>query len=305
MKLKIAVVVNFLFLLNNYNSAAQKLSQEEEKLYDLIMDYRQEFGLPIIPLSSSLTIVAQTHVNDLETSQRINNSCNMHSWSNNGPWTPCCYTSDHAQAACMWDKPRELTSYQGNGYEIAFGSFGAQVRAESALAGWKGSHGHKVVIVNQENWTKKKWNAIGIGISKSYAVVWFGDQEDNQSLLSTDNSAAAPYDDLPFIDEAIYVPIKELNEEYVSFLLNYSHVEGANRPSITMQISGTKLFFNNVCEGAFSWCIRNEYNQDIGYMKINFENDGETAEIRIKRNGLSAFYEKYLELLEGRVARIK
>ena len=168
-----------LFSLAYGNTFSQILSTEEKNLYDMITEYRKENGLPYIPLSKSLTFVAQTHVKDLQTSGFVNSTCNMHSWSNNGPWTSCCYTSDHARASCMWNKPRELTSYPGNGYEISFGSYGASVNAEGALNGWKESHGHNSVIINQGIWADNNWKAIGVGISKGYAVVWFGEELDN------------------------------------------------------------------------------------------------------------------------------
>jgi hypothetical protein len=44
------------------NSYAQNLSEEEQKLYDLVMEYRAAKGLPEILLSPSLTIVAQTQL---------------------------------------------------------------------------------------------------------------------------------------------------------------------------------------------------------------------------------------------------
>lgn len=161
--------------------SAQELTEEEIKLYDKIMEYRKEKGLPVIPLSPSLTFVAKSHVEDLANhSPDRGRKCNMHSWSNQGSWTACCYTSNHAQAKCMWDKPRELTSYSGNGYEISHGSPGHPehvVTAESALNGWKNSSGHNNVIINKGIWTSQ-WKAIGIGIYKNYAVVWFGKKID-------------------------------------------------------------------------------------------------------------------------------
>lgn len=155
------------------------LSNEEQKLYNLIMEYRKQKGLPSILLSQSLTLVAQTHVRDLEDNFVLGTNCNTHSWSDKGRWTSCCYTSDHAQKECMWNKPRELTSYKGNGFEIAFGGAkGYVVTAEAALKAWKGSSGHTQVIINSDIWKKHPWNAIGIGIYKGYAVVWFGKEED-------------------------------------------------------------------------------------------------------------------------------
>jgi uncharacterized protein YkwD len=156
---------------------AQTLSTEEQKLYNLIMEYRSEHNLPKIPLSKNLTIVAQTHVKDLQENRPDKGNCNSHSWSSKGKWTPCCYTSDHAQAQRMWSKPRELTSYTGNGYEIACtGSNNAQ----QALNLWKTSSGHNAVILNLNVWKSHPWGAIGIGIYGNYAVVWFGEETDDK-----------------------------------------------------------------------------------------------------------------------------
>jgi uncharacterized protein YkwD len=154
---------------------SQNLSTEEKKLYDQIMKYRKSLYLPEIPLSSSLTIVAQTHVKDLENNHPVYGNCNLHSWSSNGNWIPCCYTSDHAEASKMWSKPKELTTYKGNGYEIAYSS--SKATAEGALEAWKSSSGHNAVMINEGIWDSQ-WNAIGIGIYGGYAVVWFGREKD-------------------------------------------------------------------------------------------------------------------------------
>lgn len=135
-------------------------------------------GLPEIPRSSALTQVARLHVRDLEENHPDRGDCNIHSWSAHGTWTSCCYTDDHAEASCMWNKPKELTSYQGNGFEIAHWSSDG-VTPEKALQGWQGSRGHNTVILNQGQW-KDQWNAIGIGIKGNYAVVWFGTKKDGQ-----------------------------------------------------------------------------------------------------------------------------
>jgi uncharacterized protein YkwD len=155
------------------------LSGEEKKLYDLIMAYRKTKGLPPIPLSAKLTQVAQTHAHDLSENYTFdpNNKCNPHSWSKKGTWTSCCYTADHAQAQCMWDKPKEIAGYDSEGYEIAYyGSAGA--KAEEALAGWKKSPGHNPLIINSDTWSQLTWKGMGIGLYKEYGVVWFGALED-------------------------------------------------------------------------------------------------------------------------------
>ena len=160
------------------------LSKDEKELYDLIMEYRKEYDLPVIPISKSLTFVAQTHCNDLFRNKPDNKTgCNAHSWSDKGEWTACCYTSDHKQASKMWSKPRELTNYKGNGYEIAFGSSDSRYDSytatpEAALNGWKSSSGHNNVILNQDIWRSHGWGAIGVAIYKGYSVVWFGEEPD-------------------------------------------------------------------------------------------------------------------------------
>jgi hypothetical protein len=158
-------------------AAAQPSQDQEEELYQLIMTYRRANGLPEIPRSPALTQVARLHVRDLEENHPDQGACNTHSWSAHGTWTSCCYTDDHAQAACMWNKPRELTSYKDNGFEIAHWS-SAGVTPDGALRGWQGSKGHNAVILNQGIWNEK-WNAIGIAIRGSYAVAWFGMKADD------------------------------------------------------------------------------------------------------------------------------
>ena len=156
------------------SGAQEGLPPQASRLANLINGYRAELGLRAVPLSRSLTQVAEAHVRDLEASTRPS-QCNMHSWSSAGSWSSCCYTEDHAQARCMWEKPREITTriYSGSGYEIAYGG-GGQVTPDGALASWKRSRGHNEVIVNQGIWSSSEWRAMGVAISSRFALVWFG-----------------------------------------------------------------------------------------------------------------------------------
>ncbi len=156
---------------------AVQLTADEYELYELIMKYRAEKGLHRIPISPCLTYVAQTHVRDLHNHPPTG-QCNLHSWSEYGNWTPCCYTSDHAQAKGMWYKPRELTPYTSYGYEIACAMYGADLTPLESLRCWQGSPGHNAVMINQGIWHDIYWKAIGIGMYKGYAVVWFGTEAD-------------------------------------------------------------------------------------------------------------------------------
>ncbi|MFC1770120.1 CAP domain-containing protein [Nitrospirota bacterium] len=160
------------------NTKKAELSKQEKKLHKIINKYRKGKGLPNIPLSPSLICVAQTHARDLMKNNPVKGKCNLHSWSGKGSWSACCYTDDHAAAQCMWDKPRELSSYDGNGYEIAHATYGANATAASGLKSWKSSKGHNAVMINEGIWEQVEWHSIGVGIYKNYAVVWFGQEPD-------------------------------------------------------------------------------------------------------------------------------
>lgn len=172
-------ILLILFSCSAYIGFSQSLTEEEKALYDLVMAYRKKAGLPAIPISKSLTKVAHMHANDLVKNNPATGECNLHSWSDQGDWTPCCYTSDHAQAQAMWDKPRELTSYKGNGFEISHVHTAGATPA-GALKSWQNSSSHDDVIMNRGIWKKHKWQAIGIAIKNNYAMIWFGDYLDEQ-----------------------------------------------------------------------------------------------------------------------------
>lgn len=84
----------------------------------------------------------------------------------------------------MWDKPRELTSYKGDGYEIAYFSSGSYPNDKEflldALDGWKGSNGHHAIIINSGTWKTAEWKAMGVGIYEGYVTVWFGELTDHE-----------------------------------------------------------------------------------------------------------------------------
>jgi Cysteine-rich secretory protein family len=141
-----------------------------------INQYRMSNGLAAIPASSSLCIVADNHVNDLrDNAPRTPQNCNLHSWSDQGSWSACCYTPDHAQAQCMWDKPGELTNYNSNGYEI---SYSGSNSPQSAVSGWSNSSGHNNVILNLDIWANQQWGAVGAAQHDGFAHVWFGTASD-------------------------------------------------------------------------------------------------------------------------------
>lgn len=162
-------------------------------LSNLINDYRKDNGLSEIPLSSSLLVVALKHVIDLNT-YHYDKTCggnsndikdwDIHAWSKNGAWSGkngegtwkgCCFdpAGGSINNSCMWDKPKEITGYPDNGFEIAHWESGVAT-AKSALNSWKGSKGHNDVILNKDVWAGYTWKAIGAAYSGNYACAWFG-----------------------------------------------------------------------------------------------------------------------------------
>jgi len=160
------------------------VTNAEAKLASLINEYRRSKNLNPVPLSKSLTRVAQLHARDLQENFKSGTRCNLHSWSNDSRWSSCCYTDDHKKAECMWDKPRELTSYQGDGYEIAYFSnydyADDDEFVKDALKGWKSSKGHNEIIINTGKWLTAEWKAMGVAVYGDYTVVWFGEVTDKE-----------------------------------------------------------------------------------------------------------------------------
>jgi hypothetical protein len=172
----------FLFLALCFLVAWVSAKTAAEKLVDLTNDYREENGLPRITMSYSLTKVATLHTLDMNANGAVQGDCNMHSWSDKGfnVWNSCCYTSDHAEAECMWDKPREITfgSFTGFGYENAAKSGEGDMTPEEALELWKASTGHNHIILNKGIWEDIKWRSIGASVCGEYAVLWFSETGD-------------------------------------------------------------------------------------------------------------------------------
>lgn len=171
------------------------LNDKEKKLADLVNDYRMDNGLSAIPITNSLTEVARTHVSDLntyhpDTKNYGEGNCNTHSWSNQGAgaWTAVCYTGSGgmSESQKMWDKPGEITDYNGDGYEIAYWD-SSKATASGAMNTWKAEVPplHTDVILERNMWQGFAWKAMGVGIDGNYAVVWFGKDEDPAGPVPT------------------------------------------------------------------------------------------------------------------------
>ena len=158
-----------------------------KRLAELLNAYRVANGKPAHPLSQTMMATAALHVADLKAHPEIDSgACVPHSWSNSGGllWTGCCYTLDHAQADCMWRKPREISAglgmiqYTGNGYEIALRGYEGNT-PEDVLEAFTNSAPHRAVMLSTGGWEFLDAHpAMGAAMLGSYSVVWFGDASD-------------------------------------------------------------------------------------------------------------------------------
>lgn len=180
------------------------LSAAEGELARLVNEYRASLNLPPLQISKSLSLVAQQHAWDTVNNSNAwpappaGKSCNMHSWSSivnpalqQGTWTGNCYTSDHANAQGMWNKPGEIAGFPGEGVENSFASSGTAT-ASGALTAWKNSPGHNNVITQQGGWGPMA--SMGVGMLNGVAHLWLSWVTDpaGEALLCSGGSAMTP-----------------------------------------------------------------------------------------------------------------
>jgi hypothetical protein len=136
-------------------------------IYNAIMEFRATYGLPKIPWCNDLNIVAATHVEDL-TRNPPKPPCMCSSWSKSSKWRECCWDAN-TDGLCSTSKPRELTNYMGNGYELTSGD----MTPEDTVDMWKRSPGTYEVLINKGGWAAP-WKAIGIATNDQWQSAWFG-----------------------------------------------------------------------------------------------------------------------------------
>jgi len=149
------------------------------ELMEKVNAFRNRRGLPSFRISDCLCDVARWHVMDLNTNWRARRGDLGHNWSNlltpgttTIPWRPC---SLQASGSCMWDKPRELTNYKGDGYENMCRWW--KMSADRALSCWQRSTPHMDVILNRGPW-RQEWKAVGAEWNGEFASMWFGREYD-------------------------------------------------------------------------------------------------------------------------------
>jgi len=167
------------------------IDAREMNLYYMINDYRKQNNLAPIPLSKSLSYVADLHAKDLFAHHPDQGVCNFHSWSNKGFWAPFCYPKDENKKNSVWDKPRELTKYPSRGYEIVYWENNPLV-TDTVMMVWKTEEYFNSFLLNTGKWQGKPWNAIGISVYENYACAWFGEVQDPEGAATVCGATPGP-----------------------------------------------------------------------------------------------------------------
>ncbi|MDO9512311.1 MAG: SPOR domain-containing protein [Bacteroidales bacterium] len=172
------------------------VDSEEAQLFTRINEARIGKGLVPLLLSKSLCFVAQTHTRDLYINRPESADCNMHSWSDKGNWSSFCYPKDQTRRKSVWDKPKELTHYPGQAFELIYWT--NQVAfPDEIMDTWLATQSSSSLMLNYGKYAKNSWKTMGVAIYKGYASVWFGeytDVEDKVSICYSDSVISSkPY----------------------------------------------------------------------------------------------------------------
>jgi len=130
----------------NNESAKQKIRQINQ-----LRGWRN-----IVTCSQNLVYIAYLHTMDqiawTERGGTFPTHCNMHSWHDD---QPCCYPSDHSNAPCMWKAFENRLGWSiGNIYEVSAMNTKSGYSFDDAIAQWRSSGGHNVVISGTNGWDR-------------------------------------------------------------------------------------------------------------------------------------------------------
>jgi hypothetical protein len=171
-----------LFILSSFLVKAQVpdlcITKDEYRLYSLVNDARAKKGLPVIPISRSLCYVAKIHARDLFHNNPDTSYCSLNSWSDQGPWTPCCHSKFNPAPTCIVSKPSELTKYTGEGHELCFWDSGT-LNSDTVMRFWLSVDPSREILLNEKKWVYFNWKAMGVGIYKGYVCLWLGEVLDS------------------------------------------------------------------------------------------------------------------------------
>ena len=184
-------ILAFVFVIlwgNLFSQSDKKISKDfcisnaEYQLYERLNQFLTENGNKSLTLSKSLSFVAKTHVNDLQLNHPDTSICNLSSWSDKGNWNPCCYNKYVLDQDCMWDKPKELTNFRYRGYELAI-YFEVEFNTDSIMQILLSSNKAIDMLLTKNDYSKKHWVCMGLGINEKYVSIWFAQRADNSGKV--------------------------------------------------------------------------------------------------------------------------
>ena len=133
------------------------INAEEQRLIQLINQYRRNQGLGNITISDELSKVANRHLLDL--------SNNLENYDRDGKdwrfgWSNCPYDGNNPNTfTCLWDAPSRFNvNNAGKGVEIICGGHNT-ISAEEAWQCWQQNPALKAIILNQGQWNNHQWQA--------------------------------------------------------------------------------------------------------------------------------------------------
>jgi len=180
------------------------ISVTEDQLFKKINQFRIENGKTSIENSISLSYVAKLHVDDLLENQPDTSICNLSSWSDKGEWSACCYNSYVPNPDCMWDKPKEITSFKYRGYELAL-FFEDDFDADSVMQLIQSSKEARDMILTNGNYKQKKWVCGGFGINEHYVSIWFAQRPDKEGSPEICKGEKSQVDSTEFKQVSFYL----------------------------------------------------------------------------------------------------
>lgn len=121
-------------------------------------------------------------------------------------------------------------------------------------------------------------------------------QTEAKNTASSDNTASMQQS-----VESIYYPINNSgNYQTQTVALHYWNNSDGNKPYAEMRFTdGTTFTLMPNCEGEFDWCIRTSSNEEVGYLKIEPDSEGEAVFLDVKYNENSDQYTNYLDKMAG------
>ena len=92
----------------------------------------------------------------------------------------------------------------------------------------------------------------------------------------------------------------------------YNENIGGNRPSLSIKYLDGFDYFEHVmpvCDGDYAWCLRNGNNEDIAYLKIDFNSNNSKILVKIKYDSIiekqpdKEKIKNHIQMLEGTFVR--